>query len=73
MTDMELQINTPSLNWWRLLPVGTMKCPKDEEPLHWEVFGGMRIRRQSGKASIYQARCPKCSKQYEVFAPKERS
>ena len=73
MTDMELQINTPSLNWWRLLPVGAMKCPKDGEPLHWEVFGGMRIHHQSGKASIYQARCPKCSKQYEVFAPKERS
>lgn len=61
----------PSLNWWRLLPVGTMQCPKDSEPLHWEVFGGMRVRHQKNRGHVYQARCPKCHKEFEVLAPKE--
>lgn len=56
----------PRLNWWKLLPVGALRCPVDDAALHWEVMGGMRVRR----GSIYQAQCPKCKKNYDVLAPK---
>ena len=61
----------PALNWWKLLPVGATACPKDKTPLHWEVLGGMRVRHQRNKGHVYNARCPKCHKDFEVLAPKE--
>lgn len=51
--------------------MGTMVCPKDKQPLHWEVFGGMRVRHQRDRADIYQARCPSCMKHFDVLAPKD--
>lgn len=59
------------MNWWKLLPVGYMKCPRDGEPLHWMVFASMRLRSTVGRAQVYQARCPKCNKEYDVLAPRE--
>lgn len=58
------------LHWWKLLPLNSMHCPDDKTPLHWEVLGAMRVRRSAGAGFIYQARCPKCKKDYDVLAPK---
>lgn len=64
-------MSMPPLNWWRLLPVNTMQCPKDSAALHWEVFGGMRVRHQKNRGHIYQARCPSCFRHFDVLAPKD--
>lgn len=61
-------MSMPPLNWWRLLPVNTLSCPKDRAVLHWEVFGGMRLRRNGA----YRAVCPSCRRNFNVLAPKER-
>lgn len=67
-------MSLPSLDWWKLLPKGATKCPKDNTSLHWEVFGGMRIRRQTNRGGdVYSAVCPTCRKPWDVLAPKERA
>lgn len=65
-------MSLPPLNWWRLLPVRTMKCKKDGTALHWETWGGMRVRHTTNRGPIYQARCPKCLKSWDVLAQKEQ-
>lgn len=58
----------PTLQQWRnLLPLRTMVCPKDGAALHWEVFGGMRLR-QDG---IYRTVCPSCRRNFNVLAHKD--
>lgn len=61
----------PALNWDRLLPLNTMHCPKEGTALHWEVFGGMRVRREAGAGHIYRALCPKCKRNFDVLTPKQ--
>lgn len=62
-------MSRPNLEQWRsLLPLHTMSCPKDRAVLHWEVFGGMRLRRNGA----YRAVCPSCRRNFNVLAPKER-
>lgn len=58
-----------------MLKPGTLRCPIDDERLHFEIIGGsMRVRRPSSedpKKLIYQALCPKCHKHFDVEAPRE--
>jgi hypothetical protein len=55
-----------------MLKRGTVKCPKDKEPLHWKQCYGMRLIRmiQPPKPKhvywVYTATCKKCGKYYEV-------
>jgi hypothetical protein len=50
----------------KFFPVGTTKCPKDGEPLHWEQLHGMRIVKKIGNHDVYQALCPKCKMYWAV-------
>lgn len=65
-------MNLPTLDWSRLLPRGAVKCPKDGEHLHWEVFGGMRVSHQKSRGHVYQARCPACLRHFDVLTPKDK-
>lgn len=50
-----------------MLRKGTLKCPKDKTPLHFEQFAGMRLYSVEGGGkgglggmSYYKAKCPTC-------------
>ena len=51
---------------------GTVKCPKDNEHLHWQQAYGMRLVREIEPPKpkhvywVYDARCDKCGNYYEV-------
>ena len=61
-------MSAADLNWWKLLPLGALKCPKDKQKLHWETLCGMRVRVQTKGGHVYRAMCPKCNKEYDVLA-----
>lgn len=50
------------------LKKGTLKCPNDNEPLHWEQRGGMRMVHQQDGLKLLQAKCPKCGWYFGVHA-----
>lgn len=50
------------------LKKGTMKCPNENKPLHWEVFGGMRVVKEQDGIRLYQAKCPECGYYWGVRA-----
>lgn len=52
------------------LKLHSVSCPRDNAALHFEMIGGMRVKRQEGHEFFYQAWCPTCGKHYDVKAGK---
>lgn len=47
---------------------GTVICPKEKAPLEWELFQGMRVKKQHHGKFVYQARCTVCGTYWAVEA-----
>ncbi|ATW58025.1 hypothetical protein CNR34_00092 [Pseudomonas phage nickie] len=50
------------------LKKGTILCPNDKEPLHWEQMGGMRVIKVQDGIELLQAKCVKCGWYFGVHA-----